>query len=225
MSSRTTPADRQPPILRRTPSAPNRSPPLDATPSPARHDLPPPAAPLSTPRYSVTEKSSTDLLGQRFDSASIFRTFDAVPYSDPPPAPPSPPRQAAPTPAPLRTAPLPPSVTTTSKSPTADPAVRLSQSLAATGRRMEDIPQQRSNFAGMTIPRDRYSDEAKESKVLKKKSGLASFFNLSSPRRPAISAPENPVHVTHVGYDQETGEFTVRTSSYAASVRSPRGCD
>lgn len=59
--------------------------------------------------------------------------------------------------------------------------------------------------------RNRLSDEVKEkdNKMFKKKSGLSSFFNLSSPRRPPISAPENPVHVTHVGYDQETGEFTV----------------
>jgi hypothetical protein len=33
---------------------------------------------------------------------------------------------------------------------------------------------------------------------------------VGTPRKPTISAPENPVHVTHVGYDQNTGEFTVR---------------
>ena len=46
---------------------------------------------------------------------------------------------------------------------------------------------------------------------LKKKSGFSSFMNnlVGTPRKPTISAPENPVHVTHVGYDQETGEFTV----------------
>ena len=35
---------------------------------------------------------------------------------------------------------------------------------------------------------------------------------VGTPRKPTISAPENPVHVTHVGYDQNTGEFTVRSS-------------
>jgi p21-activated kinase 1 len=32
---------------------------------------------------------------------------------------------------------------------------------------------------------------------------------VSSPKKPTISAPENPVHVTHVGYDSNTGQFTV----------------
>ena len=46
----------------------------------------------------------------------------------------------------------------------------------------------------------------------KKKSGFSSFMNsvLGSPRNVKISAPENPVHVTHVGFDNETGQFTVR---------------
>jgi p21-activated kinase 1 len=33
-----------------------------------------------------------------------------------------------------------------------------------------------------------------------------------SPGRPTISAPENPVHITHVGVDNRTGEFTVSSS-------------
>ncbi|KAK4241472.1 hypothetical protein C8A03DRAFT_12243 [Achaetomium macrosporum] len=59
----------------------------------------------------------------------------------------------------------------------------------------------------------RYSDESKESKlpsVLRKKSGFSGFMNslVGSPKKPLISAPENPVHVTHVGYDSSTGQFT-----------------
>ncbi|KAK0857714.1 signal transducing kinase of the PAK [Friedmanniomyces endolithicus] len=198
----TTPDDRQrqPGTLRRAPSAPIRSwysgqaatsvrsPTLDGTHWPARQNKTAPAA-NHQPRYSVTEKSSRDLLGSIFDSAAIYRTFNAVPYSDTPPAQPqSTPgapalsqSQASP---PSRAAPLSLIDTSGNTVARANPAVRLSQSLAATGRRMEDIPQPQ------------------------RRRGLASFFNLSSPRRPAISAPENPVHVTHVGYDQETGEFT-----------------
>ncbi|KAK5702038.1 signal transducing kinase of the PAK [Elasticomyces elasticus] len=214
--------------LRRAPSAPIRSRYSEQAASPSSHNRSStnnnshwPAARQNSaahttnqhqPRYSVTEKSSSDLLGQRFDSAQLLRSFNAVPYSDPAQQPRSPHTAAAlsqpQAPVPLRAAPPPPIDTSGNNYRTANPAVRLSQSFAATRRKMEDIPQQRGNFAGMTSPRQRYSDEAKESKVLKKKSGLASFFNLSSPRRPAISAPENPVHVTHVGYDQETGEFT-----------------
>jgi len=64
----------------------------------------------------------------------------------------------------------------------------------------------------------RYSDETKDLKpgVIRKQSGLKSMLGsmgLMSPRGPKISAPENPVHVTHVGYDKKTGAFTVCTDS------------
>ncbi len=60
----------------------------------------------------------------------------------------------------------------------------------------------------------RYSDEPKDAKppgVLRKKSGFSGFMTslVGSPKKPLISAPENPVHVTHVGYDSTTGQFTV----------------
>lgn len=43
-----------------------------------------------------------------------------------------------------------------------------------------------------------------------KKASFSSFVNnmLGAPRGVKISAPENPVHVTHVGYDNQTGQFT-----------------
>jgi len=85
---------------------------------------------------------------------------------------------------------------------------------------MEDLSG-RAGDAGARSPRQRYSDEARETNKLKKKSGFSSFMNnlVGTPRKPTISAPENPVHVTHVGYDQNTGEFTVRpTLLYSISV-------
>lgn len=47
-------------------------------------------------------------------------------------------------------------------------------------------------------------------KNTRKKSGLSALMSnvLGSPKKMSISAPENPVHLTHVGYDNETGEFT-----------------
>ncbi|KAI9888922.1 MAG: signal transducing kinase of the PAK [Vezdaea aestivalis] len=58
----------------------------------------------------------------------------------------------------------------------------------------------------------RYSDEAKDSKpaLLKKKNGFSNFVTslVGSPRRVNISAPENPIHVTHVGFDNDTGQYT-----------------
>ncbi|CAH0018507.1 unnamed protein product [Clonostachys rhizophaga] len=46
--------------------------------------------------------------------------------------------------------------------------------------------------------------------MIRKKSGFSGFMNslVGSPKKPVISAPENPVHVTHVGYDSSTGQFT-----------------
>ncbi|KAJ4298942.1 signal transducing kinase of the PAK [Kalmusia sp. IMI 367209] len=71
---------------------------------------------------------------------------------------------------------------------------------------------------GTKSPRQRYSDEADASNASKnrksdggkKKGAFSSFMNsmLGSPRRPTISTPTNPMHVTHVSIDNETGEFT-----------------
>jgi p21-activated kinase 1 len=59
----------------------------------------------------------------------------------------------------------------------------------------------------------RFSDDGREPRVtmLRKKSGFSGFVSglVGSPKKPIISAPENPVHVTHVGYDSATGQFTV----------------
>lgn len=67
----------------------------------------------------------------------------------------------------------------------------------------------------------RYSDEGNmpngpsgptptAAKRQSKKASFSSFVNnmLGTPRNIKISAPENPVHVTHVGYDNQTGQFT-----------------
>ena len=158
------------------------------------------------PQPIVTQKSPVDSLGLRVDSAAVVNSFNTVPYSGIPlPAQP----RAGPSLKPqlsLDTVPSRPASLPRAKTTGYSPAPELAQSYQAiTGRKMDEI----------RGPRQRYSDELKESKVQKKKSGFSSFFNLSSPRRPAISAPENPVHVTHVGYDQETGEFTVCHSVYS----------
>jgi p21-activated kinase 1 len=60
----------------------------------------------------------------------------------------------------------------------------------------------------------RDSDESREKimgPALRKKSGFSGFVSglVGTPKKPIISAPENPVHVTHVGYDSNTGQFTV----------------
>lgn len=75
----------------------------------------------------------------------------------------------------------------------------------------------------------RYSDESKESKIpsmLRKKSGFSGFMNslVGSPKKPLISAPENPVHLTHVGYDSSTGQFTVWDSLACMCALHDCGC-
>lgn len=89
------------------------------------------------------------------------------------------------------------------------PIMESSSSTVATG----------SNFDGITSP-NRLSDDSpmssttgqgKRSSTWKKKGAFSSFMNnmLGSPRSIKISAPENPLHLTHVGYDNLTGQFTV----------------
>ncbi|GAB7354006.1 hypothetical protein MBLNU459_g4597t1 [Dothideomycetes sp. NU459] len=65
-------------------------------------------------------------------------------------------------------------------------------------------PYRMDSVSGTSSPRQRYSDEIKA----KKKSTFSISGLFKSPGRPAISAPENPVHITHVGVDTSTGEFT-----------------
>lgn len=198
-------------------------------PAPSNHQ---PEQSVSNPRYSVSDHTPTDLLGQRFDTLSVINSFDAIAYGsqhtyDAQPRSNSeshslPQSQPHTTPvlasafndqSPQRP-PQPTHSSSTfsgSKSNRARAASRLEQSLVAAGRRMEDLSA-RASDAGARSPRQRYSDEARETNKLKKKSGFSSFMNnlVGTPRKPTISAPENPVHVTHVGYDQNTGEFTVR---------------
>ncbi|OSS47036.1 hypothetical protein B5807_09853 [Epicoccum nigrum] len=88
------------------------------------------------------------------------------------------------------------------------PRLRQSTSFQQLTRKMETPP------SGTKSPRNRYSDEADgpRSRRLdnKKKSTFSTFVSnmLGSPRRPTISTPTNPMHVTHVSIDNQTGEFT-----------------
>jgi p21-activated kinase 1 len=95
--------------------------------------------------------------------------------------------------------------------------LRESRSFGALARKMDTITPPRSD-GGTTSPRQRYSDEAdlssktskRKSDGGKKKGTFSSLFSgFSSPRRPTISTPTNPMHVTHVSIDNQTGEFTV----------------
>jgi p21-activated kinase 1 len=76
----------------------------------------------------------------------------------------------------------------------------------------EITPPRSDNGNGTTSPK-RFSGDVligKPPGQHRKKSGFSSFVNsiIGSPRTIKISAPENPVHMIHVGYDNETGQFT-----------------
>ena len=104
--------------------------------------------------------------------------------------------------------PAPPPLSHTSPDPRMiSPQLRQSASFSTVDRSI-DITPPRSD-TGLTASK-RYSDEGKTA-PWRKKTGFSSFVNsvLGSPRTVKISAPGNPVHVTHVGFDNETGKFTV----------------
>lgn len=102
-------------------------------------------------------------------------------------------------------------------SKTMTPSLRQSASFSSTD---EPLGRARAGSeSAFASSSKRYSDEAggKSPAPWRKKSGISSFFGsvLGSPRSNSvkISAPENPVHVTHVGFDNATGQFTVRDPS------------
>ncbi|KAL8947472.1 MAG: hypothetical protein Q9222_006253 [Ikaeria aurantiellina] len=105
--------------------------------------------------------------------------------------------------------PGPPPLSHTSPDPRyVSPQLRQSASFSIVDRSTNDVTPPRSDTS--LSASKRYSDEGKASAPWRKKSGFSSFVNsvLGSPRTVKISAPGNPVHVTHVGFDNETGQFT-----------------
>ncbi|KAK5103153.1 signal transducing kinase of the PAK [Lithohypha guttulata] len=75
-----------------------------------------------------------------------------------------------------------------------------------------EITPPRSEIGEMTMKRAS-GDMAAQMKPLRahrKKSGFSSFMNsmLGSPRQIKISAPQDPTHITHVCFNEETGQFT-----------------
>lgn len=140
----------------------------------------------------LTEKTSQELVGAPFDASGVFNKFDstkATGFQSSQRRPPPPPLS--------HTAPADPRAMTT-------PNLRSSASYSANEKQTPRVGE------NQLISPKRYSDETRDPK-LRKKSGFSNFINglVGSPRRIDISAPANPVHVTHVGYDNQTGQFTV----------------
>ncbi|KAL2069499.1 hypothetical protein VTL71DRAFT_14178 [Oculimacula yallundae] len=149
----------------------------------------------STGPYPLSAKSSAELIGAPFDGAGIQTHIDSTKASG---------YQNS-----LRRPPPPPLTHAVSDSRLMSPSLRQSASFSA-GMSEKTPPRISEN---QLISPKRYSDEQKEPKMgmIRKKSAFSGFMSsigVGSPRGIKISAPENPVHVTHVGYDNQTGQFT-----------------
>ncbi|KMU74242.1 signal transducing kinase of the PAK [Coccidioides immitis] len=142
----------------------------------------------NTARSSLSLQNSDELIGSRFDTRGMLNALDSA-------------TQSSQRPPVLQSY-------NTSPDPRSTPTLRNSGVFNPKERR-PDPPSPDSTV----VLTKRYSDDGSTIKPGiggRKKSGFSSFVNsmLGSPRNIKISAPENPVHVTHVGYDNETGQFT-----------------
>jgi len=171
-----------------------------------------PLLPSANAARPLSTKTSEELIGAPFDGNAILNRIAATkspipspahhfaPQRPAPPAPPAAPPPSHTSPDPRGMGPPPfPQTNSISRTLSDKP---VTGEKAATSK-MESAPVSK-----------RFSDESKESKppsMLRKKSGFSGFMTslVGSPKKPLISAPENPVHVTHVGYDSLTGQFTV----------------
>ncbi|KAI1437120.1 hypothetical protein GGR50DRAFT_142756 [Xylaria sp. CBS 124048] len=153
---------------------------------------------------SLSTAFTEDFVGAPFDGETILNQLDQA---------------AARVPAvdqviPETTLPLSPPLSTTSPSTSImSPSLRRSASFTATNATMSEKSQAARINDAPVNPSKRYSDDSREPKgpgVLRKKSGFSGLMStlVGSQKKPIISAPENPVHVTHVGYDSATGQFT-----------------
>ncbi|PYH91430.1 serine/threonine kinase Ste20 [Aspergillus ellipticus CBS 707.79] len=159
---------------------------LPNNPNSAARSRPPPSG-----RFSLSEQSSDELIGPPFDSRGMLSALQENT---------------------TETVPQKPSNLRSATSPDTR-GLRQSASFTALQNRMETFVHRNTDNDRPANPK-RLSDDGVSSRPFgsgrSKKSSFSSFVTsmLGSPRGIKISAPENPVHVTHVGYDNQTGQFT-----------------
>ena len=147
-------------------------------------------------------KPSDDLLGKPFDGEAILNHFNTS-------------KGLTNTQLPAPPRPTPPPAQTKSK-PDGRLASRPLRASASFSNMDPSVSERsssgRSGDGGFITPK-RYSDDGKDlkSSMLRRKAGFSTLMSnlVGNTKKPVISAPENPVHVTHVGYDSNTGNFTV----------------
>ncbi|KAJ6437762.1 Alginate lyase [Purpureocillium lavendulum] len=155
---------------------------------------------LSDPHLRLSQQPSDDFIGAPFDGAAILSRIEATKISSPRSSFQRPPNAP------------PPLVKAGTDFRIKSPALRSSVSFSNMDPSITEKVQGGRVPEGQVTSPKRYSDEGKDAKpgVLRKKSGFSAIVNsiVGSQKKPVISAPENPVHVTHVGYDSATGQFT-----------------
>ncbi|TQV98100.1 serine/threonine-protein kinase pak1/shk1 [Cordyceps javanica] len=187
-------------------------------------------APASAPVNPVAD----ELLGAPFDGAAILSSIDSTSYSPEATAAPSPagstlstsntavttprssipaqPQKSSSTTAVVARAAAPIIRAVSTKKPKA--ALRSSKSIATMDSAVTLVDKSGTRVEAQAATPNRYSDESggtpSKPPTVRKKSGFSGFVNslVGSQKKPMISAPENPIHVTHVGYDSSTGQFT-----------------
>ncbi|EXJ95491.1 STE/STE20/PAKA protein kinase [Capronia coronata CBS 617.96] len=151
----------------------------------------------STSASQASDARHNDLIGAPFDASGLLSSFQAVTtnekYNTGVQSPQPPPLNHVNTSPDLRQHPL-----------------RTSQTFGPGGLAMMEVTPPKSENGILSPKRFSGDGQAKPAGPFRKKSGFSSFVNnmLGSPRTIKISAPENPLHITHVGYDNQTGQFT-----------------
>ncbi|OTA56313.1 Pkinase-domain-containing protein [Hypoxylon sp. EC38] len=132
----------------------------------------------------LSSQTPEEFVGAPFDGNFILNHFEATK---------SPTYQY-----PTHTRPAPPPPSNSSPDPRLmSPPLRQSASFSALDANMSE--------KSHVVPPKRYSDEGKELKgpgVLRKKSGFSGLMST------LVGSPKKTFHVTHVGYDSSTGQFT-----------------
>lgn len=108
---------------------------------------------------------------------------------------------------------------------TARPQLRQSSSFTMGEKNGPSPSPPKAYTSSGTMSPKRNSDEVKPPPGGRSRGGFTKFMNnmLGSPKRVEISHPTNPVHVTHVGFNFVTGEFTVCKPLASSFVLLPLG--
>ena len=171
---------------------------------PLQHHIP------LTPQTS--DDRHNDLIGAPFDASGLLSSFEATSMNE---------KQNA-----GGSSPFPNALTHTHTSPDLrSHPLRTSQTFGPGAVAMMEVTPPKSENGTFSPKRFSGDGHSKPAGPFRKKSGFSSFVNnmLGSPRTIKISAPENPMHMIHVDYDNQTGQFTVsRAMAWSCSLHPSR---